>query len=183
MQYLCTHRLHKTHKKWMRRERSRGKLRMSLCGDHIWVISKLYDLGKCAIRWCRWHDEACLLHLFSIERVEFESVTMTLRYSEDIRYQMSVIRIVSSYDDSTLITASWSLLPIDSRSKCPSSYDTVIASESHIPSLGRELFLVIHDVDDVMSSLWGELFTRSIFDTEDIPSEFYRHDLWAETDS
>jgi hypothetical protein len=38
-------------------------------------------------------------------------------------------------------------------------------------------------MDDIVGSLWGELFTRCTRYTQDITSIFDRHDLRAETDS
>lgn len=58
-----------------------------------------------------------------------------------------------------------------------------IRSETHVPSFGRELFLVIHDMDDILISFWCELFTRCGHEPEDIPSELDRHDLRPEADA
>ena len=59
--------------------------------------------------------------------------------------------------------------------------DTLIASESHVPSFGRELFLMIHDMDDIRDTSWGELLTRGVHNTENISSKFDRHNLGTKT--
>ena len=72
---------------------------------------------------------------------------------------------------------------IDALSESTRTDDTWILSEAHIASLGREFFLVVHDVDDIVLAFWSELFTRCISDTEDIASILDCHDLRTETDS
>jgi hypothetical protein len=66
--------------------------------------------------------------------------------------------------------------------ECPSTDNTRIGSEAHIASLGGEFFLMIHDMDDIVYSLRGELFTRGITHAENMTSKLDRHDLRPETD-
>jgi hypothetical protein len=64
--------------------------------------------------------------------------------------------------------------------EAPLADDAWIETEAHIASLGGELFLMIHDMHDIVESIWGEFFTIGICDTEDIACELDRHDLRAE---
>ena len=61
--------------------------------------------------------------------------------------------------------------------------NTRITSESHIPSFCSEILLMMHNMDDIMISLWSEFFTRCIQDSESISSKFDCHNLRSETDS
>jgi hypothetical protein len=64
--------------------------------------------------------------------------------------------------------------------EAPLTDDAWIEAEAHIPSLGSEFFLMIHDMHDIMESIWGEFFTIGICDPEDIARKLDRHDLRAE---
>jgi hypothetical protein len=81
------------------------------------------------------------------------------------------------------ISSSWILRKlrmtdtIDFFCKSPSTNHARICPESHIPSFCRESLLMLHDMDDIIFAFWGEFFARCIRDTEDITSEFDRHDL------
>lgn len=61
--------------------------------------------------------------------------------------------------------------------------NTRVASKAHIPSFCHEILLMMHDMDDIMISLWSEFFTRCIEYSESISSKFDRHNLRSETDS
>jgi hypothetical protein len=58
-----------------------------------------------------------------------------------------------------------------------------IVSESHIASLGRESFLMLHDMDHIFFSIRSEFLAIRIGKIEDIPCEFDRHNLRPETDT
>ena len=120
------------------------------------MILDFHYLRQCPI-WARSrYDESLLFHLFSIERIEFESMTMSF---SNLRARIHLFG-KRSWPDNT-----W------------------IASEAHIPSFCHEILLMIHDVDNIMFSFWSEFLTRCIENSESISSKFDRHNLRSETDS
>ena len=156
---------------------ARGEFWMCLSGYHIRMILELDHFGEHTIWRCCRHDEASLLHLFSVCRVELESVSVSFRHNQGIvilRNEGSMLCFLSLW---ILLGLRMTETLIDTLCESTRADDTWILSEAHIASLGREFLLVVHDVDDIVLSLWSELFTRCICDTEDIASEFYSHNL------
>ncbi len=144
------HRLYKSDKEWVWSRWSRYEFWMSLCSYHIRMISNLDYLRQCSIWTCCRNNESFLFHLSAIERIEFESMTMSFC---DIQYAIY-----------TLCESSW-------------SDETRITSESHISSFCSEMLLMFHNMNYIMFPIWSEFFTRGICNLEDITSKFNCHNL------
>ena len=144
-------------------EWTRYELRMSLSRYHIRMILDFNYFREHIIRWTRRHDESFFFHLISIRRIEFKSMSMSLKNG---------------------IIRSWRyLFLVDPFSERIITNDTRIKAETHISSFCCQILLIGHNMNNIISSLWSEFLTRCILYTKYISSKFDCHNLRSEADT
>lgn len=122
----------KSNKQWMWSEWTRYQFWMELNSQHPWMIFNFNDLSQLTIRTRPRNHKSQILHAFSICIVEFVSMSMSFIYRFRTIYFCS--------------QSFW-------------RYITWICSQSHGTSFGLYAFLMLHNMDNRIASLWIKFLT------------------------